>query len=66
MYDAEDIEIALDGNENLPTAIYWGTLNLVGIILPCYVLDNGQRIIGRAAANEMLTGLTKAGNFSYK
>jgi hypothetical protein len=46
---------AVDGK--LPTAIHWGALDLIGTTLPCYVLDNGQRLIGRTAANEMLTGI---------
>jgi P63C domain len=49
--------------ENLPIAIYWGALDLIGVKLPCYILDNGQRVIGRASANEMLTGLEKSGKF---
>lgn len=60
---AEDIESALEQQSGLPTAIFWGALDLVGVQLPCYVLDDGQRIIGRTAANEMLTGVRGSGKF---
>ncbi len=56
------VEIVED-TKDLPTAIYWGTLDLVGITLPCYVLDNGQRVIGRTAVTEMLSGVKGGGGF---
>ncbi|MFL5334416.1 MAG: hypothetical protein ACJ8H8_14805, partial [Geminicoccaceae bacterium] len=31
----------------LPVARWRGVLNLVGVDVPCYVLDNGQKVIGR-------------------
>src|SRR5450631_4346426 len=34
----------------MPGAKYKGVLNLVGMEIPCYVLDNGQRVIGRTSA----------------
>lgn len=57
----DDIESAVQGAA-VPKAIFWGELNLVGVKLPCYVLEDGQRIIGRAAANKLLTG-TQSGKF---
>jgi P63C domain len=59
----EDLETELIDLQDLPVAIYGGSLDLVGIQLPCYVLNNGQRVIGRASANQMLTGFSKAGGF---
>jgi hypothetical protein len=47
--------------ENLPVAKHKGFLNLMDIEIPCYVLDNGQRVIGRTAATEMLTGIKGGG-----
>ena len=48
--------------ENLPVAKYKGFLNLMDLEIPCYVLDNGQRVIGRTAATEMLTGIRGGGD----
>src|SRR5579864_2699709 len=31
----------------MPIARWRGSLNIVGLEVPCYVLDNGQKIIGR-------------------
>jgi len=47
----------------MPTAIYRGTLTLLDREIPCYVLDDGQRVIGRLAATEMLTGIKRQGDF---
>ncbi|HEV3481471.1 MAG TPA: P63C domain-containing protein [Candidatus Acidoferrales bacterium] len=46
----------------LPTAKYKGALNLLDVNLPCYVLDNGQRVIGRTATTEMLSGFKFQGD----
>lgn len=46
----------------LPTAKYKGLVNLLGVELPCYVLDNGQRVIGRTATTEMLSGFKYQGD----
>lgn len=46
---------------NMPTAKYKGVLNLVNMDIPCYVLDNGQRVIGRTSVTEMLTGVKGGG-----
>lgn len=46
---------------NLPAAKYKGFLNLLGVDLPCYVLDNGMRVVGRTSFTEMLTGIKAGG-----
>lgn len=48
----------------LPEAKYRGALNLsgsMGLEVPCYVLDTGQRVIGRTSATEVLTGIKGGG-----
>jgi hypothetical protein len=45
----------------LPEAKYKGVLNLVGTELPCYVLSNGQRVVGRTSFTELLTGIKGGG-----
>jgi hypothetical protein len=45
----------------MPIARWRGTLNIVGLEVPCYVLDNGQKIIGRTSATELLTGIKGGG-----
>jgi hypothetical protein len=51
-----------DTLENLPEAKYRGFLNLLGVELPCYVLETGQRVIGRISMTEMLTGIKGGGD----
>lgn len=46
----------------LPVAKHKGFLNIMDVDLPCYVLDNGQRVIGRVAATEMLSGFKAQGD----
>ncbi len=46
----------------LPTALYKGVLDLIGFEIPCYVLNNGQRVIGRTAFTESLTGIKGGGD----
>ena len=61
--DAEDeaeAEAPLS-TEGLPIAQWRGILNLVGVDVPCYVLDDGQKIIGRTSATEVLTGIKGGG-----
>ena len=48
--------------QNLPVAKYKGFLNIMDVELPCYVLENGQRVIGRVAATEMLSGFKYQGD----
>jgi hypothetical protein len=45
----------------LPEAKWKGALRLVDVEVPCYVLDDGQRVIGRTSATEMLTGIKGGG-----
>jgi hypothetical protein len=47
---------------NLPTAKYRGVLRLMDKEIPCYVLDDEQRIIGRIAITEMLTKIKRQGD----
>jgi hypothetical protein len=49
-------------DRGLPTAKHKGFLNLLEANIPCYVLDNGQRVIGRTAATEMLSGFKAQGD----
>ena len=48
--------------EGLPTALYKGALDLLGADIPCYVLNNGQRVIGRTAYTEALTKIKGGGD----
>src|SRR5947209_18347263 len=43
----QEAEEVLEPAEDMPIARWRGTLNIVGLEVPCYVLDNGQKIIGR-------------------
>lgn len=45
----------------LPKAVAYGFLNLNNVHLPCYVLDDGTRVIGRVAMTEMLSGIKAGG-----
>ena len=57
---ASDEEV-VDPGELLPKAQWRGPLNIVGLEVPCYVLENGVRVIGRTAATELLTGIKGGG-----
>jgi len=46
---------------DMPIARWRGALNIVGLEVPCYVLDNGEKIIGRTSATELLTGIKGGG-----
>jgi hypothetical protein len=63
-----EVDAADDGSEEvlapspvMPIARWRGTLNIVGLEVPCYVLDNGQKVIGRTSATEVLTGIKGGG-----
>ena len=47
---------------DLPEAVYKGTLELGGAEIPCYVLNSGERIIGRTSVTEMLTQIKGGGD----
>lgn len=50
---------------SLPEAKYKGSLDfrdLGGLEIPCYVLEGGQRVIGRTSFTEMLTGIRGGGD----
>jgi hypothetical protein len=59
--EPDDLEPELLVTPELPVAHWRGTLNLVGVDVPCYVLDTGQKIIGRTSATEVLTGIKGGG-----
>jgi P63C domain len=67
--EQEDEEIVIDylppelpSQADLPVAKYKGFLNLLDIEIPCYVLDpTGQRVVGRTATTELLTGIKGGG-----
>lgn len=46
----------------LPEARHWGVLRLLEMEIPCYVLEDGRRVIGRTAATVMLTGIKGGGD----
>lgn len=52
---------ALEVSASMPIARWRGTLNIVGLEVPCYVLENGQKVIGRTSATEVLTGIKGGG-----
>jgi len=54
-------KVASPTEKRLPVAIYKGALDLLGEEIPCYVLDTGQRVIGRTAYTETLTGIKGGG-----
>ena len=43
--------------DNLPNAIYEGSVNIAGIEIKTYVLDDGRRIIDMEGANKLLDWL---------
>lgn len=49
------------GARPLPTAQYKGVLAVMDMEIPCYVLDDGRRVIGRTAATEMLSHIKGGG-----
>jgi len=51
----------MKAHADLPIARWRGVLNLVGVDVPCYVLENGQKLIGRTSATEVLTGIKGGG-----
>ena len=59
--EAEADDEALEPTGAMPIARWRGTLRIVGLEVPCYVLDNGARIIGRTSATELLTGIKGGG-----
>jgi hypothetical protein len=46
---------------SMPVARWRGPLNIIGMEVPCYVLDNGVRVIGRTSATELLTNIKGGG-----
>jgi P63C domain len=56
-----DGAIVDEGGANIPEAKHRGFLNLMDLQIPCYVLNNGTRVIGRTSATEALTGIPGGG-----
>ena len=64
----EVVDLTAESEESLPltglpVAEHRGVLPLMGLEIPCYVLSDGQRVIGRTSATEMLTGIKGGGAF---
>lgn len=57
----EPTETDLVPEPTMPIARHRGMLNIVGLEVPCYVLDSGDKIIGRTSATELLTGIRGGG-----
>lgn len=51
----------IEADPTMPVARWRGALNIVGMEVPCYVLDNGARVIGRTSATEVLSGIKGGG-----
>lgn len=45
----------------LPQAVYRGVLRVMELEIPCYVLSDGSRVIGRTSATELLTEIKGGG-----
>jgi hypothetical protein len=54
-------ELEIIEGVDLPVAKYKGTLPLMDLEIPCYVLSDGQRVVGRTGMTEMLTGIKAGG-----
>lgn len=59
--DQESQELEIVEGADLPVAKYKGNLPLMDLEIPCYVLSNGQRVVGRTGMLEMLTGIKGGG-----
>jgi len=55
------VEASIDESraDSLPEGRYPGVLTLSGVDIPVYVLSNGQKVIARIAATEVLTGVKR-------
>ena len=59
--EAAEADDVLPPEPTMPIARHRGVLNIVGLEVPCYVLDNGEKIIGRTSVTELLTGIKGGG-----
>lgn len=64
----EETDNPVSGEEDWPTGVlpearHKGVLLIMDAELPCYVLSDGRRVIGRTSATEMLTGIKGGGAF---
>jgi len=58
-YETIHIDI---GTDRVPRAQWWGVLAIGEQELPCYVLDNGLRVMSRTGATSLLTDKKGGGN----
>lgn len=58
--EVEEDEVIV-ADPTMPIARWRGTLNIIGMEVPCYVLNNGARVIGRTSATEVLSGIKGGG-----
>lgn len=56
-----EIEPEIASTTEMPIAWYRGNLPILGTEVPCYVLSNGLRVVGRTSATELLTGIKGGG-----
>jgi hypothetical protein len=61
--EAVESEPEVPADFPMPEAKYRGSLRLLDIEVPCYVLSDGRRVIGRTSATEMLTSIKGGGDF---
>jgi len=54
-------EVEIPPGTILPIAKHRGDLPLIGMQIPCYVLDNGLRVIGRTSIAELLSEIKGGG-----
>ena len=59
-YDGSADDI-IEPIEGIPIAEHRGFLSVFDPPVPCYVLDNGLRVVGRTSATEFLTGIKGGG-----
>jgi hypothetical protein len=57
----EPIQGEVVDHANLPVAKYRGFLDIMDLDVPCFVLDNGLRVIGRTSFTETLTEIKGGG-----
>lgn len=60
--EAAEVEVEIiSETDDLPVAVHRGELDIIGMSVPCYVLNSGVRVIGRTSATEVLTGIKGGG-----
>jgi hypothetical protein len=61
--EAIEAELEMPDDYPIPEAKYRGALRLLELEVPCFVLSDGRRVIGRTSATEMLTSIKGGGDF---